>query len=226
MVVECFTSAKLRSIPPLSRSGSMRSIPSPLIGSTQDSHSDNSGDTAAGIPLEQIVAVYQPDDTRQSISLDVSYLDNESGQGSTIAMQFVDIEERDSWSIAIRTAANKARLLDIDPIQIRQAEYAARVVEREQDYDVSNFTIYKLALRSTSRSSGRSSTDDSSKAAANVGFLVIGLHKVHLIPLPKNSGRFSSPSLTDLNDGGSFGLMSLTRVVVNAVDDGFSLAFR
>jgi len=181
---------------------------------------------AAGIPLEQVVAVYQPEDLRQSTSLDVSYLDKDSGQGTTLAMQFLYTEERDTWSTAIRTAADRARLLDTDPIQIRQAEYAARVVEREQDYDVSNFTIYKVVMRGATRTSGRSSTDETSKASATVGFLVIGMHKVHLIPLPKPTGRFSSPSLVELNDGGSFGILSLTRVAVNSIDDSFSLTFR
>jgi len=197
-----------------------------MIGSAQDSQSDHSGDTAAGIPLEQIVAAYQPDEIRHSISLDVSYIDNDTGQGSTIAMQFVDVEERDSWSGSIRNAANKARLLDADPIPMKQAEYAARVVEREQDYDVKNFTIYKIVMRSVARSNSRLSTDESSKAAAYVGFLVIGMHKLHLIPLPKNTGRFSSPSLTDLNEGGSFGVLSLTRIAVSPLDDSFSLTFR
>jgi len=141
-------------------------------------------------------------------------------------MQFIDIEERDTWSTAIRTASNRARLLDTDPIQVRQAEYAARVVEREQDYDVSNFTIYKVVMRGTTRTGSRSSTDETGKASTNVGFLVIGMHKVHLIPLPKTTGRFSSPSLVELNDGGSFGILSLTRIVVDAIDDSFSLTFR
>lgn len=117
--------------------------------------------------------------------------------------------------------------MDMDPITPKLSEYAARVVEREQDYDIANFRIYKVVKRgSATRTINRSSADDFSKVAGTVCFLAIGLRSVHLIMLPKSPFRVSSPSLTELNDGGSFGIMSLTSIVVNDSDDKFSITFR
>ncbi len=77
-----------------------------------------SGDGAAGIPLEQIVAVYQPDEGRTFFSLEISHLDPDAGQGSSMIMQFSDSEDRDLWSRSIRHVANKARLIDVTPYHL------------------------------------------------------------------------------------------------------------
>ena len=185
-----------------------------------------SGDGAAGIPLEQIVAVYQPDEGRTFFSLEISHLDPDAVQGSSTIMQFSDSEDRDLWSRSIRHFANKARLIDVDPISPKLSEYAARAVEREQDYDVTSYRIYKVVKRTSLRASSRSLAEDDAKSISAVYFLVIGQYKVHIIPLPKNAFRASSPSLAELSDEISFGLLTLTEVSISEMDDKFSLEFR
>ena len=208
----------------------VRHTSSPSTGSRQEASSgvsETSGEKAAGIPLEQIIAVHVPEEPRNLPALDVTYLDAEAGQGTTLVLTFTDLDDAEVWLRALRYAANKARVIDTDPIPPRLSEYAARVVEREQDYDISNYKIYKVVkCGSSGRVGSRSSSDDFSKVNPIVCFLVIGIRKIHLIPLPKNPLRVSSPTLAELNDGGSYGIVSMTRVSVNTDDDKFTLIFR
>lgn len=157
----------------------------------------------------------------------MSFLDPDVGQGATLTLQLTDREDIEVWMKSIRMASDRARLLDMDPIPPKLSEYAARVVEREQDYDITNYRIYKVVKRgNATRTVNRSSADDFSKAGATVCFLVVGLRSVHLIMLPKSPLRVSNTSLTDMNDGGSFGIMSLTSIIVSDIDDRFSITFR
>ena len=188
--------------------------------------SEASGERAAAIALEHIVAVYLTDDARHLHSLDLAYFDNDVGQGSNLSLQFSDSEDVDLWKKSLRSAADHARLLDRDPIPPKITEYVARIVEAEKDYNIQTFRIYKVVKLSSTRVNNRSSSDDFSKVAPSICFLAIGCYSVHIIPIPKNHHRLSSPGLADLGDLGSFGIMSLTAIVVNSVDDSFSLSFR
>lgn len=216
-------------LPQYHRNTVVRHGSSPSVDSEKDGQSfmsDTPGERAIAIPLEQIAAVYQPEEGRHVFMLEVSYLDKELGQGCSINLQLNDAASRDVWLRSLRKAANNARLRDMDPIPPRLSEYAARAVERAQDYDVSRYKIYKVVKRASPRTNNRSSNEDSFKVTPTVCFLVIGIHKVHLIVIPKNPLRQSSPALTDLNDAASFGVLTLTWVFVSDTDDSFSLAFR
>lgn len=218
-------------LPNNTRANIVRHASSPSVGSTQDATSaasETSGDKIAAIPLEHIVAVFQPDDaTKSATTIEVSYLDVDAAQGANLHFSFQDSDERALWQRSIRQAANAARLQDTDPIPPKLNEYAARVVEREQDYDVTTYRIYKVVKRSSAKSGSNSrSTDDMAKLASAVCFLVVGVHKVHLIVLSKHFVRTSTHSLPDLNDSGSYGIMSMTALLVSATDDTFSLTFR
>ena len=74
--------------------------------------------------------------------------------------------------------------------------------------------------------SGRSSSDDLTKAASVVCFLAIGVHKVHIIQLVKATARSSSPSLAPNNSQVSHGILTLTSLKVSNEDDAFELTFR
>ena len=128
---------------------------------------------------------------------------------------------------SIRCAADRARLLNYDPIPPKLSEYAARVVEREKDYDISTYRIFKVVRRASSRSLSRSSVDDFNKASSSICFLAIGTHLVHLVTLPKHLPRVSTPSLSETqHDSDSYGILSLTAVLVSNSDDSFTLTFR
>lgn len=171
--------------------------------------------------------MYLVDDARNNQSVEIAYLDSEAGQGSTVNFQFCDSEEAQLWMKSIRQSADSVRLANFEPIPPRLSEYAARVVEREKDYDISTYRIFKVAVRRTSsRSLSRSSIDDFNRTTASIRFLAIGTHLVHLIVLPKNLSRVSTPSINEVSESDNYGILSMTAVIVSSSDDGFSLCFR
>ncbi len=188
--------------------------------------SDNSGEQNLGVPLRQIVAVYRIDDGRPYFTIEIAYLDDETNHASSMVLQLADPEDRDSWLASIRAAANKIRLSDLNPISSFNSHMAARVVEREHDYEPPNYAMYKVVQR-PSKGGNRSSSDDLTKVACTVCFLAIGVHKVHLIPPFKTAHRDSSnPSLATLSSQASYGILTLSAVSVSESGDAFELAFR
>ncbi|KAF2226671.1 leucine rich repeat protein-like protein [Elsinoe ampelina] len=214
--------------PPFGRSPTIRHSSSQSIGSTHDAQSfgsDSSGDKEGRIPLRQVVAVHAHEDGRPYFALEVCYMDEESNQASAMTMQFNHPEERDTWLRFIRSASSTMRLLDYRPISHYNANYAARTVEREGDYDPTQFQIFKVVQRQSPKAGGRSSTDDLSKIASVVCFLAVGIHKVHLIPMPKSSSRTSSPALNQ-SASGSWGILTASTIKVSSKDDSIELTFR
>ncbi|KAK5144013.1 hypothetical protein LTR04_001704, partial [Oleoguttula sp. CCFEE 6159] len=233
-LVRCKNQAKASDMfsavpPPFGKTSSMhRHASMPSTGSAQDLqslHSDSSGDKEGRIPLRQVVAVHRLDDGRPYFAIEVDYLDDDTNQASSTTLQLGDPEELGVWLTRIRNAANRIRFQELNPISVNNSKNAARAVERDNDYDPGNYAIYKVVQRPASRSGGRSS-DDLSKIASTVCFLAIGIHKVHLIPLAKASGRTSSPSLSSLTSQGSFGILTLTALRLSETDDTFELTFR
>lgn len=209
---------------PVQRHGSM-----PSGGSYSDLQtvSDSSGDKDGRVPLRQIVATQKLDDGKPYFALEVAYLDDDSGSASVMTLQFSNPEERDGWLVRIRSVANEVRLRDTTFISPHNLENAARIVERDNDYDPSNCAIYKVVQRQPAVKSGsRSSSDDLTKVASTVCFLAIGVHKVHLIQLMKPVARTSSPSLTPNLSQASYGILTLIGVKVGVEDDTFELVFR
>lgn len=214
--------------PPFGKSPTPRHASSQSIGSSQDLqslHSDSSGDKESRVLLRQIVAVHKLDDGKPYFAIEVCYLDEDSNYASSLTMQFSNPEDRALWLRSIRQAATKARLADSHPVSVYNSRNAARTVERAHDYDPSNFSIYKAVQRSSAKSA-RSSTDDLSKIVSTVCFLAVGIHKVHLIPLPKTNSRNSSTSLAPGGPQGSFGILTLTHIRLHSSDDSFELTFR
>lgn len=207
----------------------MRHTPTASTGTTQDLqsvHSHSSADNQLGVPLHQIIAVYMLEDGRPYFSIEVAHLDEEAGHEASINLQLNDPREADLWLSCIRVAANKARMLEPTPSPQRSIEYVARVLEQERDYDPARFQMFKVVQRAGGRSSGRASSDDLTKLNSTICYLVIGAHKVHLIPLRKSLGRTSSTSLSEMASRTVFGITTMTGVNLNPFDDGFELTFR
>lgn len=203
---------------------------SPSIGSAQDfqSHaSEHSGDRDLGTSLRQIVAVFQQDDGKPHFAFEIYYLDDETNHASSMTLQFGDPEEMQTWLAKIREAANRLRLANPNPLSAYNLHLAARVVEAERDYVPPHYAIYKVVQRPHNKSATRASSDDLQKAVASVCFLAIGVHKVHLIPLFKPaSQRASSPSLQSAHSQSSYGILTLTELRINEIDDAIELTFR
>ncbi|KAL2432556.1 hypothetical protein ABEF95_012664 [Exophiala dermatitidis] len=183
-------------------------------------------DITSGIPLDQVIAVYIIDDGRPFVGVEVAYLDERTRRASTMQLQLSDFREAHLWTHAIRTAAAEARTLLSQQIPDPVLEHLARVVERERDYDPDHFHVFKAVQRSVNRSVGRASSEDLTRLGSAVCYLVIGLHKVHLIPLYRQSTRSSSASLSEAEAITSFAIVTLSSIRVHADEDAFQLLFK
>jgi hypothetical protein len=202
---------------------------SPSVGSSHEfqyAPSEASGDRLEGLALRQFVALYQLDDGRPYFAIEIAYLDDDTNHASVMTLQFGTPEEMAAWLQVIRTAAKQARLADANPISQNNCILAARVVERDRDYEPPNYAIYKVVQRPAGKAGTRASSDDLQKIANTVCFLAIGVHKVHLIPLFKSTPRGSAPSLGAYNEQSSYGILALTSLRINDNDDSFELTFR
>ncbi|PGH36447.1 hypothetical protein GX50_00783 [[Emmonsia] crescens] len=196
------------------------------IASLQDQQVATYSDLASGISLSSIVAVYKLDDGRPYFSIEVCHMDERSPKPSSLQLQLNDPEESRLWLAGIRAAAEQARAIDPPMFDQKSVEYVARALELERDYDPDCFRMYKVVQRVSAKSGGRSSNDDLAKLTSNVCYLAIGVHKIHLIPLPKSSNRGSVVSLTELDMNMSFGFMTLTSLSMQRGDDAFQMVFR
>lgn len=181
-------------------------------------------DSYSAVRLNHIIAVHRLDDGRPYFSIEIAYTDGKTKAATAMVLQLHDPREAELWMSEIRSAAEKARLLDPFPLTQDVVEYAARVMEQDRDYDIGNCSIFQVVQRAT-KSGFRSSTDDLAKLTSNTCILAIGVHKIHLIPFLKSPRNASSTSLAE-SVGVSHGIMTLTHVSVQSLDDKFELNFR
>jgi hypothetical protein len=216
-------------VPPVpSRANGTRHPSTASIGSLQEiqsNHSHSSADFDSRIPLGQIVTAYKVDDGRPFFTTEVVYLDEEHYGVGSIQLMLHDPREADLWHTSIRAAAQKARLMLPEPYPKRVVRYLVRVLETADDYDASHFQVFRVLRRAPVPKGGRSSSDDLQKLGASVFYMVIGINRLHMIPLPDFghlAGRFSIPK------GGRnmFGLTTLVAMNASYSDDKFELCFR
>ncbi|KAL8970041.1 MAG: hypothetical protein Q9183_001704 [Haloplaca sp. 2 TL-2023] len=192
--------------------------------SLHDTQTPSSSENYYSIPLIHAVAVYQLDDGQPYFSIEVAFHNESTNYASTMTLQIQDPEESNTWLNSIRNTASKARMVTSAPFSQGLVEYTARTLEQEQDYKPDHFHMFKTVQRAN-RSGKRSSTDDLSKLTSKICILAIGMYKVHLVPLPKNSRTSSSTSLSDTS-GATHGILTLASVNTQSVDDSFQLLFR
>ena len=192
-------------------------------GSIHELHTQ--GDPLHAIPLNQIVAAYRLDDGKPFFSVELAYLDEDVMQASTLVLQLHDPKDHELWLSSIRGAAMNARLKDPLPFCQQLLEYTARTLEQAMDYDPHQLHMFRVVQRAKRSSGARSSSDDLTKLTSNVCILAIGVFRIHLIPLPRNTRTLSSTSLSDMGNI-AHGLASLTEFAVAQDDDAFALRFR
>ncbi|KAL1964187.1 hypothetical protein VTN77DRAFT_7145 [Rasamsonia byssochlamydoides] len=181
----------------------------------------------AGIPLNSIVSVYKVEDGRPQPTIELSYIDERTNKAAFLGIQLADPEEQNLWLMGIRSAAESIRSVDPLPFDQKTIDYAARVLEQDRDYEPEYFHLFRVVQRSSSsKQSGKGSSEDLAKLSPTVCYLAIGAHKIHLIPLQKPSSRSSVVSLNDVETGMSFGFMTLTSLWMHPADDSFQLNFR
>ncbi|KAK5944891.1 hypothetical protein PMZ80_002093 [Knufia obscura] len=198
------------------------------IGSYTELQTSAYMDITQGVPLEEVIAVYKIEDGRPYFTLEVSYVDEHGKRPSSLQLNFSGPRDAEAWMMAIQEHAATRRAQNTRGYPQRTLEYLAGALEKEQDYDPQLFRVFKVVQRSPVRSAGtRGPSDELSKSNSSVSYLVIGVNKLHLIPLPKVSGRSSSTSLSDLDTPpSSFGITTLTSIKLRPSDDGFELYFR
>ncbi|MCJ1404685.1 hypothetical protein MMC11_007911 [Xylographa trunciseda] len=206
----------------LARNSTIRHSRLSSAGSTHETSTSTDG--CVSTRLSQVVAVYKLDDGRPYFTIEVAHLDEETNQASTMSILLNDPRESDLWLSSIRAAITKSRLTDPTPPIRRTIEYLVKAVEYECDYDPLHFRVFKVVQRAT-KTGTRSSSDDLAKLTSNIYYLVIGFHKVHLVPLSRLAKSGSSTSLSESSNC-SHGVVALTSIFMQRFDDAFQLAFR
>ncbi|CAF9912831.1 MAG: hypothetical protein GOMPHAMPRED_007782 [Gomphillus americanus] len=176
------------------------------------------------VPLQNMVAVYKLDDGRSSFSIELASYEEPSNTATITTIQLNDPQEADLWLSCLKAAITKSRLTGVSPFGQKAIAYAARQLESESDYMPSHFQMFTVTQRA-SRSGTSPLTEDVQKLVSSVLYLVIGLHKLHLLPLPRASRTGSSSSLSELS-GTSYGIACLSAINLQPEDDAFHLSFR
>ena len=192
--------------------------------SLHELHTTSSAEGQYGVPLNHIIAVWRLEDGRPYFSIEINHLDEETNYAGAMTLQLSDPRDYELWMSSIRGAVIKARLADPQLFSQHLIEYSCRALEQDNDYDPHHFHMFKVVQRA-GKTGPRSSSEDLTKVTSSICILAIGIHRLHLLPLPKSSRNLSSTSLTDFG-GVSYGLMTLTHMNVHDHDDAFSLTFR
>ncbi|KAF3935594.1 hypothetical protein ABW19_dt0204011 [Dactylella cylindrospora] len=177
------------------------------------------------IVLNQIVAVHET----EKLFIQVDHLDENSGSATSTTLQLSSQAEVDQW---LRALCRTVRLPTYTtlPFASKVVEYIAKRVGDERDYSPDNVMIFRVVhrksdMRSQTRLSG--SSEDVQKTASTICYLAVGIHKIHLIPVPKVNNQKSSTSLNSPGLITSFGILTLCALNMNSdTDDSFTLKFR
>lgn len=216
------------SIQLMGRSNNTRHPSTTSIGSLQEvqslgSHASSENENR--IPLAQIVTAYKVEDGRPFFTTEVVYLDEECHGVGALQLMLHDPKEADLWLTSIRGAAEKARLLMAIPYPDRVIRYLASALEDISDYSVDHFQVFRVVRRAAAPKGTRSSSDDLQKLGSSVFYMVVGINRVHLIPLPDfnaSNGKLVAPKTNRVVHG----IVSLVDLKVVNDDDRFELTFR
>ena len=184
-------------------------------------------DIAACIPLHQVVAVYKLDDGRPFFTIEIAALDEQGKKSAVVQLHLAEPNDAELWISSVRSAALAARTKVHAELSPAIIDYVARAVEREQDYDPEHFRVFRAVQRAgPNRNVGRSSAEDLTKLTSTLCYLVVGLHKIHLVPPIRVNDRSSSVSLVEVEPTQSFGIASLTGVKLGHDEDAFNLTWK
>ncbi|KAJ6264784.1 hypothetical protein Dda_0936 [Drechslerella dactyloides] len=189
-------------------------------GATSEVHSDQ-----IVIHLNQIVAVHET----EKFFIQVDHLDEHSGTATSTVLQLSCQTEVDQWLRALCRTVRLPTYATL-PFADRVVDYVAKRLGDEQDYSAENVMIFRVVhrksdLRSAVKLSG--SSEDIPKNSTTICYLAVGVHKIHLLPMPKLNSQKSSASLNSPGVMTSFGILTLCSLNMNSdTDDSFTLKFR
>ncbi|KAG0648572.1 hypothetical protein D0Z07_5145 [Hyphodiscus hymeniophilus] len=220
-------SETFHSISPFGR-GATRHPSTNSIGSLQEVQSNNShtsGEGESRIPLGQIVTAYKVEDGRPFFTTEVVYLDEEYHGAGSIQLMLHDPKDADLWHTSIRAAAQKARLMMAEPYPERVVRFLVQILESLDDYDPNHFQVFRVVRRAANQRGGKSSSDDLQKLGSSLFYMVIGLTRMHMIPVPDFSGP-SGRLVASKMSRSVFGLVTLNSINCKYEDDRFEVGFR
>jgi hypothetical protein len=220
------TSAKAAEMFPSIPASMTRTSSRMSVASYSELQMSTYSDISSGIELDQVVAVYKLDDGRPFFTIEVACLDERSKQSSIMQLHIIEPREAELWTTNVRAVALKARSKHEKGLQRSTLEDAARILEKDHDYDPDHFRVFKVVQRAGPKGGGRSSAEDLTKLTSTVRYLAVGLHKVHLIPCGKGMRRSSTTSLSEWDSVQTFGITTLTSIKAQAEEDAFQLTFK
>ncbi|KAF3272935.1 hypothetical protein TWF970_009947 [Orbilia oligospora] len=176
------------------------------------------------IHLNQIVAVHETD----KYFIQVDHLDEITGTATSTVLQLSNQSEVDQW---LRALCRTVRLPTYTtlPFAGKVVDYVSKRLKDEHDYSPDNVMIFRVVHRKSDRNQGRisGSSEDIQKNATTICYLAVGIHKIHLLPIPKAANHKSSSSLNSPGMLTTFGILTLCALNMNSeTDDSFTLKFR
>lgn len=196
----------------------------PSIGSVGELSNEHSLVTSA----IQIVAVYRyGGDADLACTVQVDHLDDANGTPSSTVLQVSTPQEAQGWLEILRQVTHLARTAKSPPpFSNSTVEHIARRLEAEKDYSPSHFQIFRVVQRAAKMNGHKAgSSEDLQKMYSTICYLVIGIHKIHLVPIPKTSPNRSTTSLSAATSS-SYAILNLSGLTVSDTDDSFTLSFR
>lgn len=197
----------------------------PSIGSVGDLGNEGTLVTM----MNQVVAIYRfGGDADLACSIQVDHLDDLNGAPSTMMLQVGTPGEAQKWLDNLRQISRYSRIVKNPPSFSDSAvQHIARRLEAEKDYSPSHFQIFRVVQRAGKMHNHKcGSAEDLQKMYSTICYLVVGIHKIHLVPIPKITPNRSSTSLISTVTSSSYGILNLVGLSISDSDDSFSLTFR
>lgn len=179
--------------------------------------------------MNQVVAIYRfGGDADLACSVQVDHLDESTGTPSSTVLQVGSPNEAQKWLDTLRQISRYSRAVRMPPpFSDSTVEHIARRLEAEKDYSPTHFQIFRVVQRAGKMHGHRAgSAEDLQKMYSTICYLVIGIHKVHLVPIPKITPNRSTTSLISTATSSSYGILNLIGLSISDADDSFSLTFR
>ncbi|PWW80354.1 RNI-like protein [Tuber magnatum] len=200
----------------------------PSIGSAGDLVSEHALVTV----MNQVVAVYRFGcEGELACSVQVDHLDGCNGTPSSTILQVGSSREAQEWLDILRQVSQTCRSAR-PPLAFPDStvKHIARRLEADKDYSPAHLQIFRTVQRCAKVHGRAGSSEDLHKMYSTICYLVIGIHKVHFVPLPKcpsnNSSSRSTTSLLSTATPSSHGILNLVGIAISDADDSFTLTFR
>lgn len=179
--------------------------------------------------MNQVVAVYRFGyDAELACSVQVDHFDETNGTPSSTVLQVGTSKDAQEWMDILRQVSQCSRAVrPPSTFSDSTVEHIARRLEADKDYSPAHFQIFRIVQRCGKTQNRSGSAEDLHKMYSTICYFAIGIHKIHIVPLPKSSSHNrSTASLLSTATSSSYGILNLTGIAISDADDSFTLTFR